>query len=68
MTYYVVKFEQFFNGRDICDGLQSLDNRYTNLKKAMEIAMFWQSKFPDARIVVQQVNLETVYDSYQEAE
>ena len=63
MTYYVVEFEQFFNGRDISDGLQSLDNRYTNLQRAMEVADVWHSKFPDARIRVRQVVLETIYDS-----
>ena len=67
MTYYIVRFEQFFNGRDITDGLQSIDNRYSDLKRAMEVAVFWESKFPEARIRVQQVNIEDVYDSSQEA-
>ena len=67
MTYYIVRFEQFFNGRDIADGLQSIDNRYSDLKRAMEVAVFWESKFPEARIRVQQVNIEDVYDSSQEA-
>ena len=66
MTFYVVKFEQFFNGRDIADGIQSLDNRYTSLKQAMELADLWHSKFPEARVRVQQVNMTTVYDSKEE--
>lgn len=66
MTYYILKFEQFFNGRDIADGVQSLDNRYTDLKRAMEIADLWHSKFPEARIRVQQANIKTIYDSQKE--
>ena len=62
-TYYVVKFEQFFEGHSISDGVQSLDNRYSSLKQAMEVATLWELKFPEARIRVERITVESVYDS-----
>ena len=61
MTYYVVRFEQFFNGHDIADGLQSLDNRYTDFERAKKVADIWHEHFPSAKISVHEVTSNNIY-------
>ena len=58
MTYYNITFEQFFNGRDLSKGLQLLDHRHTTKQEAVEIAAFWKTQFPNAKIKVQKITVE----------
>lgn len=58
--YYVIRVNQFWNGRDIADGF-NIEKTRDSEEEAIELAKYYGERFPYAQIAVTEVEENRIY-------